>query len=230
MTAKGSWYLQDAQPWSKHLSFSFSLESKTPERIQKQRHGNKFCSWRPRDWYSATQHPSRKGQNHAADFQCKHIVVWPALEDAGRRNILTGTVAFLERLARLAGVEPEKLTLTLASSLSLQGPGYSKKTTQHQAASFCTSLWLLASLEAHNPTSWYAPLSTTCRFSEICKFFRIPAPRDYCCAFREDPRPGFLQLPTCTGSQHHQVIRLPLLPDFFPLGLSISLSCSKDLR
>lgn len=62
----------------------------------------------------------------------------------GEDTFLAGTVTLLEKPACLVGVEPERLTLTLANSLSLQGPGYSGKTAQRQGASFCTNLWVLA--------------------------------------------------------------------------------------
>ena len=62
----------------------------------------------------------------------------------GEDTFLARTVAFLEKPACLVGVEPERLTRTLANSLSLQGPGYTGKTAQRQGASFCTKLCVLA--------------------------------------------------------------------------------------
>ena len=61
------------------------------------------------------------------------------------KTFLAGTVAFPGKPACLVGVEPERLTFTLANSLSLQGLGYSGKTAQRQGASFCINLWVLAS-------------------------------------------------------------------------------------
>lgn len=95
----------------------------------------------------------------------------------GEETSFAGTVALLEKPACLVGVEPERLTLTLANSLSLQGPGYSGKSGQCQGAACCTSLWVLVHLLVGGIESnhLHSPLSTTCTFSEFCKFFKILA-------------------------------------------------------
>ena len=59
---------------------------------------------------------------------------------------LAETVSLLEKPAYLVGTEPERLTLTVASSVSLQRPGCSGKTGQRQRALFRTSLWVLVHL------------------------------------------------------------------------------------
>ena len=85
---------------------------------------------------------------------------------------------------------------------------------------------------ANNLTSSPAPLSTTCKLSENCEFFRISSVRGlWCELIQKRPRLRSLPLPTCSRSPHHpeQVTELPWSPGFFSLGLSISLHCSKEL-
>lgn len=111
--------------------------------------------------------------------------------------------------ACLLGSEPERQTLTVADSLSLQGPGYSGKTGQQQRAFFCTSpcgFWFTYWLVAYNTTSLHSPLSTPCQFSQFCKFFKILALCD-CYATRSVPSSGkTLGLDSCS----------------FPLALGLS--------
>lgn len=127
----------------------------------------------------------------------------------GEETFFAGTVALLEKSACLLGSEPERQTLTVADSLSLQGPGYSGETGQHQRAFFCTSpcgFWFTCWLVAYNIASLHSPLSTTCQFSQFCKFFKILALCD-CYARRSVPSLGkTLGLDSCS----------------FPLALGLS--------
>lgn len=75
-------------------------------------------------------------------LQCYHSQHWRMLGATS----LAETVCLLEKPAYLVGAEPERLTLTVASSISLQRPGHSGTTGRRQRALFHTSLWVLVHL------------------------------------------------------------------------------------
>jgi hypothetical protein len=62
----------------------------------------------------------------------------------GEETSLAETVTFLGKPVFLVGVEPERLTLTLANSIPLEGPDPGK-TGQCQEV-FCISLWVIVFL------------------------------------------------------------------------------------
>ena len=179
--------------------------------------------------------PIRKGWSHSADYRlplqtsADSVVVEPALEDAGRRHIPCKNSHSPGKAslpgwgwARKTDSHPSKFSFTPRSWIHWEDCPTSGSLLLYQTLGPC---WWVA----NNLTSLPAPLSTTCNFSETCKFFGISSVWGlWCGLIQKRPRLRSLQLPACSRTLE-QVTELPWTPDFFPLGLPTSLHCSKEL-